>query len=38
MNQNLNWRRLYLSPAMNNESTLLELLWAWEPTENSRAR
>ena len=38
MNQNLNWQQLYLSLAMNNESTLLELSWAWEPTDNLGAR
>ena len=26
------WRRLYTNPARSNESIIMELLWAWEPT------
>ena len=33
----LNWRGLIFSPAKSNEYLMLELSWAWEPTDSSRA-
>ena len=31
------WQRLHSSPARNNESLVLEMSWAWEPTDRSGA-
>ena len=33
-----NWRGLIFSPARSNEYFMLELSWAWEPTDSSRAQ
>ena len=35
--QQIHWRRLLHSPASPNESTMLELLRAWEPGDRARA-
>lgn len=34
----LNWWRLVPNPASYNEYFMLELSWAWEPADSSKAR